>query len=228
VDSSSAANFRKHIAYLSKSYTVVEPSNIKEAPANGANHVVAITFDDAFQSIMKNAVPVLKELSLPAGLCVPVGSLGQSPLWHIPADCPDQNETVMTEEQVRQLDRDGFEIFSHTVRHKRLTELEDADLRAELVTSKTTLERILNHEILGLSYPHGACDARVCEAAQRAGYKLGFTIEPQIVDVNTNCLQIPRFKVSARDSVLKFRLKISGAYWATGYLLSLKRKRSKQ
>jgi len=222
INKANMAAFRKQMEYLASKCVVVKPSKIKTAEKNEAKYMVAITFDDAFISIIQNAVPILKEYGLLAGILVPADYLGQKPRWEMPENCPDKNEIVMSKRQVEQLDKDGFEIFSHTLSHPVLTEIEDDRLETELVESKQELERIVNHEIIGISYPHGACDNRVCEAAERAGYKLGFTIEPSMIDSTTDNLRIGRFSVSPRDNMIKFRLKVNGAYQAVTLLRALK------
>jgi len=206
------ASFRRQMECLARSFTVVKPSEIITADRDGANNLIAITFDDAFVSVMENAVPILKKYGLPAGIFVPVGNLGQKPDWKIPENFPDKNEVVMSKEQIRQLDKEGLEIFSHTLSHPVLTEIEDDRLEAELVGSKQNLERIIGHEVIGISYPHGVCDSRVCNAVKRAGYRFGFTIAPGMVVSSTDNLAIGRFTVSPYDSLLKFKLKVKGAY----------------
>jgi peptidoglycan/xylan/chitin deacetylase (PgdA/CDA1 family) len=141
----------------------------------------------------------------------------------MPENYPDKNETVMSEEQIEQLDKEGFEIFSHTLSHPLLTEIQDSRLDVELIDSKQTLERIVGHEVIGISYPGGSYDSRVRRAVEKAGYKLGFTIEPGIVNRTTGCLEIGRVSVSPKDSLIKFKLKASGAYHVVTYLRMLKR-----
>lgn len=215
--------FQKQMKYLANECTVVKPQNIKTAQANGTNHVVAITFDDAFVSVMENAVPILEMYNLPAGVFVPAGNLGKPPRWEILENCSDKDETVISKEWIAKLVNDGFEVFSHTVSHPLLTEIDDDRLRYELIESKKELERIIGNEVLGISYPHGALDAKVCKAAAQAGYRFGFTIEPHIVDDTTDDLQIGRFSVLPNDSLIKFKLKISGAYQVAGCSRAIKR-----
>lgn len=223
VKNADAKGFRKQMAYLTKKCSVVKPSEIKNIYVDGAKTLAAITFDDAFVSVIKNAVPILKEYALPAGFFVPTGSLGQAPCWQMPENCPDRNEMIMSKEQIIELDNDGFEIFSHTFSHPVLAKIPNSMLEAELANSKITLEKILGHKVYAISYPHGAHDQRVCDAAKRAGYQLGFTIEPQIIDNLTDDMQIGRFHVSPQDNLLKFKLKATGAYHATKLLKSIKR-----
>ncbi len=217
--------FQKQMKYLANRCTVVKPLNIKTAQANGTNPVVAITFDDAFVNVMENAVPILKMYNLPAGIFVPTDSLGRPPRWEIPDGWPDKNEIVMSEEQISKLDKDGFEILSHTVSHPFLTEINDDSVKAELVQSKQTLESIVGHEVVGVSYPHGAKDDRVCEAARNAGYKLGFTIDPRPANgaADADSMQVGRFTMSPMDSLIKLKLKVNGAYQVENFLRWLKR-----
>ena len=218
------SQFEKQMAYLASKCKVVEPSRVRETPAKGQETLVAITFDDAFVSIFENAIPIMKKHGFTAGISVPTGNLGQAPRWEILDNCADKNETVMSQEQIAELSSDGFEIFSHTVSHPLLTEIGEDRLRSELVDSKEKLERIIGREVVGVSYPHGAHDERVCNAAKRAGYKLGFTIEPQMVDGSVDNMKIGRFEVSPANSVLMFRLKVNGAYRTVKYLQGLKRR----
>ena len=222
INKADVIGFTKQMAYLAEKCIVVKPSKIKSAHTDGAKILAAITFDDAFVSILENAVPILKEHRLPAGIFVPTGNLGQPPRWKIPENCCTQNEAVMSHRQIVELDNDGFEIFSHTLSHPVLSEIEDDKLDTELVKSKQELERILNHEVIGISYPHGAYDDNVCKAALRAGYSMGFTIEPYTNDEFTDNMKIGRFSVSPRDNMTKFKLKVSGAYQAVRFLRVLK------
>ena len=205
-------SFRRQMVYLSSKCEVVKPSEILTKSTNENKIIVAITFDDAFTNVIENAVPILKDYQLPAGIFVPVNNLGQSPHWRMSEDCPDKKETVMSKEQIVNLDREGFEIFSHTLFHSLLTGISDEILAAELDGSKRALEDIVGHEVLGISYPFGGYDGRVCKAAEKAGYRYGFTIEPRLLNDTDEPLSLGRFSVSPRFSAVKFKLKVMGAY----------------
>ena len=215
--------FEKQMAYLSKSNCkVVSASKILDADVDGFDSIVAITFDDAFVSFFENAVPILKKHKFVATVFVPVDCLGHQPCWQMPADTR-KSERVMSSTQVAELANDGFEILSHTLSHPVLTALDDTNLRQELTRSKQALEEIVGHEVCGVSYPHGAYDTRICDAAKKAGYQLGFTIEPRIVDGLVDYMQIGRFTASPADSMLTFKLSVKGAYQFVGYISSLKK-----
>jgi peptidoglycan/xylan/chitin deacetylase (PgdA/CDA1 family) len=217
-----SADFRKQMAYLAEKCSVVKPSEIMAGRGKETRTVVALTFDDALVSVLENGLPILREYGLPAGVFVPTGNLGRRPDWVMYGDRPDDNETVMTEQQIAALDHEGFEISSHTVSHPVLADLDDSGLEAELVGSKRRLEEIVGHQIWGISYPYGTCDARVHQAAQKAGYEMGFTVEPNKVNGHTERLRIGRFEVSPCETFLQFKLKADGAYHVAGYLRRLK------
>ncbi len=216
------AGFRKQMAYLARTCLVVKPSEIMTGRGEETKTVVVLTFDDGLVSVLVNALPVLKEYGLPAGVFVPTGSLAQRPDWVMYSDRPDGDEMVMNEQQIAALDHEGLEISSHTVSHLVLTDLDDAGLEAELVDSKRRLEEILGHKVSGISYPYGTCDDRVHQAAQKAGYEMGFTVEPNKVDGTTERLRIGRFEVSPCETFLQFKLKVDGAYHVAKYLRRLK------
>jgi peptidoglycan/xylan/chitin deacetylase (PgdA/CDA1 family) len=211
------------MAYLAEKCSVVKPSKIKDN-SDRNKIITAITFDDAFVSVYENAVPVLAKYKLPAAIFVPMGNLGKAPLWVLCDDCSDANEIVMTEKQIAELDEAGIEIFSHTMSHPVLTKVEHEKLMFELKESKQTLERILSHEVNAISYPHGAYNSDVCEAAKQSGYEQAFTITPSVVDESTDNMRIGRFAVSPKDGLFKFKLKVSGAYQVVQYLRRLKKK----
>ena len=214
--------FQEQMEYLAKKFVVLKVSQINNMSIETCSRAVAITFDDAFENVMKNAEPILKKLNLPFAVFVPTGSLGQTPGWKA-CGCEDQNNSVMTAEQIEMLDKTDVQMFSHTVSHPELSKIDDDQLQFELGNSKKTLEDILGHEVNAVSYPHGDCNERVYEFAHKAGYKLGFTIIPGNVANTTDPLRISRIKILPNDPMIIFKLKVSGAYNATRVLSIIKK-----
>lgn len=222
------AAFEKQMAYLANYCNVVKASEITAAPTNRSNVTVAITFDDALVSFLDNALPVLEKYKLPAAVFVPTGSLDSHPNWALEDDCDYADEKVMSQEDIANLSKANCEVFSHTVSHLHLDEIGDSELSNELEQSKRTLEQIIGHDIIAISYPYGAYNSRVCARARQMGYELGFTVEPYWVESSPSSLEIGRFKVSGSDGMLKFRLKVAGAYQVLRYLKTAKRVLTRQ
>ena len=106
--------FERQIAYLARKHQVVRVSQIKTSATNGRGNPVAITFDDGLSSAVKNALPILKRQGLPAAIFVPSGNLGQRPKWEMEDGEDLDGDTVIEKEELAKLDKDGFEVFSHT------------------------------------------------------------------------------------------------------------------
>jgi peptidoglycan/xylan/chitin deacetylase (PgdA/CDA1 family) len=113
--------------------------------------------------------------------------------------------------------------MSHTISHPNLTKISNDELKTELCESKRALEQILGHEVDAITYPYGACDSLVCQAAADAGYRTGFSVEPRTVCQSANPLCIGRFKVLPDESMVRFKLKAQGAYRVAGFLRRFKR-----
>ena len=71
------ARFARQMQALSRGTTVVRAAHAGPLPDEGS--YVAITFDDAFQSVRRNAVPELLSRRFPATIFVPVDYLGKKP-----------------------------------------------------------------------------------------------------------------------------------------------------
>jgi hypothetical protein len=63
-----------------------------------------------------------------------------------------------------------------------------------------------------LSFPHGAFDAGVLDAARAAGYRAAFGIFPECARETLNGFLRGRVAVNPSDWPWEFRLKIMGAY----------------
>lgn len=204
-------SFERQMRYLASHACAVKPSEIKTASAN-VPLLVAVTFDDAFLNLSKNALPVLKSCGIPAAICAPSAYLGKTPGWEMDEGCDDRDEPLMDVRELKRVSDEGFEIFSHTKTHPRLTSLDDRELAEELTESKAALEDTIGIPVSAISYPHGACDDRVRDAADRAGYGMGFTITPDMVGETAEDLRIGRTLVLPMDGSFVFMLKLNGAF----------------
>lgn len=178
---------------------------LSEAVRAGAG--LAVTFDDAFASVARWAAPVLDELGWPATVFVPTTAVtrGERLAWLAESD-PGDEFAPLTWQELERLHAAGWEIGSHSCTHRRLSLLDDDELRRELVESRETiLERV--GSCTSVSYPWGEVDARVVEAAQRAGYSIGTGLVGRFKVGNH--LRVPRSPISANDGAIRFWFKTS-------------------
>lgn len=205
-------SFERQIELLAqRGYRGVRFSEAVTSPQH--ERVVAITFDDAYRSVLEIAWPILERFDLPATVFVPTDGIGTDGPLHWPGidhwlDGPFERELApMSWAELATLAAAGWEIGSHSGSHPHLTQLDDAALEDELARSKAACERHLTHPCDSLAYPYGDVDARVVAAATHAGYKAAATLPRRLVPLGP--LESPRIGVYRRDSDFRFRLKIS-------------------
>lgn len=180
--------------------------------SNEGKSYLSITFDDGFISVMNNALPVLEKYKLPATIFVPTKFIGTVPIWNTSSKYDISNERVMSETELKSLNRDLFSIGSHTVSHKSLTSLAWEDLNFEITKSKETLERILDYQINSISFPHGAFNYEVIEVSKSAGYSDMHTVLPGYNYLGQNGFLLNRIWTDPSDWKIEFWLKLRGAY----------------
>lgn len=197
--------------------TALEPGDIH----------AALTFDDAFRSVVEHGLPALVENQIPFTIFVPTERLGEHPNWEMDPASPDANEVIMTAEELISLPENLADVGSHTRTHPRLTKLSDAAVRSELEDSRADLERQLSRPIDLLAFPYGDRDERIVELCREAGYRRVFHIDPGVTSLRPDDYVTPRVPVSASDSILEFRLKVLGAYSWMPWASALKRRFSR-
>jgi peptidoglycan/xylan/chitin deacetylase (PgdA/CDA1 family) len=173
---------------------------------------VAVTFDDAFRSVIGLAEPILARLGWPATVFVPTDFAGtERPMsWpgidHWGGEFEAELMPMSWDELGLLADR-GWEIGSHSCSHPRLTKLGDETLDDELQRSKEVCESRLDRSCESVAYPYGDHDLRVAEAARSAGYRAGGTLPKRLRARDP--LRWPRVGVYHVDDLRRFKAKVS-------------------
>jgi peptidoglycan/xylan/chitin deacetylase (PgdA/CDA1 family) len=216
------ANFARQMATLNRRACVVDASHRGPLPSN--KKCAAITFDDAFQSVLENAYPELSARSLHATIFVPVGLIGLSPTWAMEKDESDRHEVVMTVDQLQRLSGPGVSLGSHTISHPSMPELSRDRAQEEIRGSRHRLAEISGQEIRTLSFPYGDYNASVVEMCRSAGYEFVFSILDEEIDTERYEILRGRTKVDPSDGPIEFFLKFNGGYVWTARFATLVRK----
>jgi peptidoglycan/xylan/chitin deacetylase (PgdA/CDA1 family) len=209
VPSEKRASFSRQMDILARCANVV-PADWRGSPVG--RPCVAITFDDAFTSVIDNALPELAMRGFPCTIFAPSGILGRHPDWAMEEDL-DRGELVADAETLRKIHGPLVNIGSHTVTHPRLSQLDKERARAEIHDSRVALEEIVGTPIDLLAFPYGDYNGAIIELCRSDdGYKHVFTISPNPVPAGDSSLKRGRVSVSPDDGEFEFFLKISGAY----------------
>jgi peptidoglycan/xylan/chitin deacetylase (PgdA/CDA1 family) len=185
--------------------------------ASPAERTVAVTFDDAYVSVLELARPILDGLGWPASVYVPSAwpDRGEPMSWpgidHWVGGPHEHELRCMSWEQLRGLAEHGWEVGSHTRTHPRLPAIGDAELADELAGSRADCEAGLGAACDTLAYPYGAVDERVVDAAGRAGYRYAVSLPARLHAPRALCW--PRVGVYHVDgeSDWRWRMKSSPA-----------------
>lgn len=130
-----------------------------------------VTFDDGYRNNLTVAMPIMRRLGVPGVVFTPTAFIGGINAWdtnHEP------EETICSWDDLRQLERNGVAIESHSVSHPAFSDLTDEQHEQQLRESKRTLEEGLGREVEFFAYPFGDSgrDAGVsAELLQRVGYR---------------------------------------------------------
>jgi peptidoglycan/xylan/chitin deacetylase (PgdA/CDA1 family) len=199
--------FGAQMRFLTRRRTVVPLQTLVDGSWNGGRPAVAITFDDAFRSVLTHALPVLGELGLPATVFVPTGALGRPAGWY---EAPGCETEVMTEDELRQTLAGGLELESHGSTHLRMAAADEDEVLADLADAAEALERITGRRPRYLAYPYGPSSPAAERAARRSGLTAAFTVD----EPERGRFALARVGITARDGTATYALKTSGRYLA--------------
>ena len=180
-----------------------------------SERTLAVTFDDAFLSVLDRALPILARLRLPGTVFVPTAFAAERQQLRWAGidqwlETPHAHELMcMSWDDLGILVREGWEIASHTRSHRRLTQLDDEALRLELEASRHEGAEYLGVPCDTLAYPYGEADERVAECARAVGYRAAATLSSSLR--NTGPHRWPRVGVYHEDPMWRFGLKVNPA-----------------
>lgn len=178
-----------------------------------AQRTVAVTFDDAYRSVLELALPILDRFGMPGTVFVPTDFPDHDGPMSWPGidgwlGGPHEDELrCLSWTELRDLANRGWEVGSHSCSHPYLTRLDDGALERELRQSRQRCEQELVRECRSLAYPYGDYDLRVEEAARSAGFTTAVTV-PDLL-TSDDPLQHPRIGIYRADGMLSFRAKVS-------------------
>lgn len=122
--------------------------------------IVTLVFDDGYERVYQNAVPLLRRYRMPAVFALPLNAQKLE---------KTEQRKIRPWQQWMHLRDEGYEVAAHSENHPNLTKLAPDQLDRELRVPHESLEATT------LVYPGGALDDTVVEAAARY-YTAGRTV----------------------------------------------------
>ncbi len=157
---------------------------------------IVITLDDGYEDNYTAAFPVLKKYGLKATVFMVTTTI-------------DVNPNCLTSAQLKEMDKAGIEIESHTVTHRDLDSLSYDEQLAELKDSKAALEKLLGRSVDYVAYPTGKYNDDTIKAVTAAGYKMAFTTNGRWSDKSDGMLTLDRVYISTFHSMDVFKNRLT-------------------
>lgn len=190
--------FEEHVRYLGR-HCCRQPCPLSSWESKRPSTGVAVTFDDGYVDVLTVAAPLLISSGVPFSVFIWTKAVSE------------RRRGFLAPEQLRELQRlPGVTIGSHTVNHSRLTACDASTVDNELRASKAYLEDLLGTEVDSVSYPHGAVNRRVRDAAEEAGYRVGATSRFGLNEAGADPLLLYRTDMWACDDVRVLEQKVQG------------------
>jgi peptidoglycan/xylan/chitin deacetylase (PgdA/CDA1 family) len=130
---------------------------------------VVITFDDCSRELLNFAIPELIKRDMKAVFYIPTGYINSFNEWDV-KEGKDQVDFFNEQEIIEISKHSNFEIGSHSVTHRKLTELNSNEVLQELIFSKKELEKITKQEVISFAHPFGEIPSGNKNLLIKAGY----------------------------------------------------------
>ena len=184
--------------------------NLNGLHQNDKNKFI-ITFDDGYEDVLINALPILKKFNFKAICFFVTDYLNLHNKW-------DQHKSdfvllkTMNKIQVDEWLKNGMEIGSHTASHKNLIKINEDEKISEISRSKSFFKEKFNIDVKFFSYPYGSYNNETVKIVKNY-YKFAVTTKRSRYKKDKfNEYLLPRVPVNKNDSLFKFFLKIKTPY----------------
>jgi peptidoglycan/xylan/chitin deacetylase (PgdA/CDA1 family) len=189
--------------------------NLRAIPSN----VFAVTFDDGYRNNLTAALPILRELQVPATIFLATKYLdSQAPFpfddWPArgAAQVPTDHWQPLTTDECRELATSGLiELAAHTHSHERFVGRADA-FRRDLTVCLEVLNERFGIKHPSFAFPYGAYDADMLEIVRRLGATCALITAYRRVECTDDEFGWSRFNVWNGDSATVLAAKLSGWY----------------
>lgn len=196
--------FAKQMAYLSQQNFEVWPLTrlINAIKQNKPlpDKVIAITFDDGYESIAKNALPILRQYDFPFTVFITPKTVGKS--------------LYMDWETLQQLQRYGGSIANHTFSHPHMVRRQPDEtgsetkeqwkerLRLEITKAEESINKQLGQTSALFAYPYGEFDSEIKSILRDLGM-IALAQHSGAFDHHVDQQEIPRFAFGGKYTDLQ-------------------------
>lgn len=207
-------SFLQHLDYLQAHHRIISLAEFVRARRENIklpSRAAVLTFDDGFRNFFTLVAPLLVERGIPATSFIVTGEsfthngINTNRNWH-----PQDDDTHLSWNEVRQLAKQGLEFGSHTSSHPVLPDISPTEARSELADSLTALNACLGPGSFPLSYPHGRTSEGIGRLSQSLGYSCAVTTVLGQNDSECDLFALRRTVIASDDDLPTFAARVAG------------------
>ncbi len=209
--------FREQMRWLSEfNYETITVDTLLEAWLNNQplKKKVIITFDDGYFSILKYALPILKDYGFVSTFFLttsPIDSLNYSAAPRI-LDSVLPQDRPLSWEECNKLIQDGWEPGGHSLTHPDHRFISKDDLENQIGICKEQIERKTGYKVKHYAYPFGGYNAEVILILRKLGYLSAFSVHSGLSRKENGNYQIHRICIEKHTSLSVFIKMVETGY----------------
>ena len=196
----STDNFTQQVEWLkSQGYQTVSLDRLYDWLKNGITlpkKSVLLTFDDGYNDVFQNAVPVLVQNGMSGIFGIISGYVGT-------ADYATWNQILAARAQ-------GMEIISHSFSHPDFATKSKADQTYDITKSNVDFTGALGSIPNYFIYPYGKYNLDTESILNSDGFRMSFTTSYGFTRPGENLLELPRVRVHGSELLQTFEMNLSG------------------
>lgn len=155
---------------------------------------VALTVDDAYESVVTEAWPRLKAAGFPLTIFVATDPIDRG------------FKGYMTWDQIRELAKEGVTIAAHSAAHGHMADMGAAEAAADIARSNARFKKELGYVPPLFAYPYGESNLALQRIVKAAGYAAAFGQHSGVIGPHSDFLDLPRFALNEHyGDLAKFR-----------------------
>ncbi len=203
--------FQKQMQWLYKQrYQSIFPDQLYRYLTEGASlpdKPILISFDDGYQALKTTATPLLAALQMKHVHFINSEKAGKTSDWVVRApDIP-----LLSDSDIQQLDRQYTQLVdfqAHGQRHLDLSQLNEAETRAEVGGCVRSLQHLLNRPINYLAYAYGEFGPQTAAWVESLGLTAAFTVVQGQIRPGQDPYLLPRVEIFSNDLWIDFICKV--------------------
>ena len=164
-------SFRKQMQTLAENGYKVVP--VREAIAQNNPKIIGLSFDDGYESVFTNAFPILQEFGFTGTVFMPSDFIGKWNSWDVILGWIRFRHLDL--EQLKILEKHGWEIGAHSKTHLDLVSLSEDENREEIICSKRDLEQ--HFSVSGFAYPFSRNNSKIRKIVENVGFDYAVGVE---------------------------------------------------